>query len=132
MSAEIHGRDRKVTVDAQGTCRLAKRSVKPAAASPLPAVASPDKQSILLPETLDLAAATGLAKSLLEARGADLKIDGSQVRRLGGQCAQVLVSAAKTWQHDRVELNIVEASAEFQAGLRLLGLSSALELKDAG
>ncbi len=91
-----------------------------------------DKQNLItLPETLDLAAATGFAKSLLAMRGADVTVDASQVRHLGGQCAQVLVSAAQTWRHDQADLQIVEGSSEFLAAVRLLGLTSALEIKEA-
>ena len=54
-----------------------------------------------LPEVLDLKAATPLAVEFLAFRGKPLQFDGARVQRLGGQCLQVLLSAAKTWKRRR-------------------------------
>ena len=111
---------------------MAKRPAKTSEPKVATLVAEPDRQNLLtLPETLDLSAAASVAKSLLAMRGTDITIDASQVRHLGGQCAQVLVSAMQTWRHDHADLQIVEGSAEFLAGLKLLGLRSALEIGEA-
>ena len=79
-------------------------------------------ESIQLPDTLDLIAARPLAKTLLSMRGSDVKIDASQVTRVGGQCLQVLLSAAATWDADHAILEVVSPSAEFIGGLKLLGV----------
>ncbi len=98
----------------------------------LPPLAPPEQRSLSLDGSLDLTAASELAKSLLGLRGSDVIIDASAVSHLGAQCAQVLVSAAKTWQADQHDLRIGTCSVEFGEGLRLLGLRSVLEIMEPG
>jgi chemotaxis protein CheX len=83
-----------------------------------------DPSPLQLPEALDLLAATPLAKTLLERRGASIVIDASSVQRVGAQCAQVLLSAASTWTADGHSLAIVNRSPGFVEGLQLLGIPS--------
>ncbi|HLH49268.1 MAG TPA: STAS domain-containing protein [Roseiarcus sp.] len=88
-------------------------------------VASPAAQSaitVALPAILDLAAAAPLTERLLAARGADLTVDASEVLRIGGQCLQVLLSAAKTWSADRAAFEISRPSAEFAEALTRFGI----------
>ena len=92
---------------------------------------TPDPGMIKLGANLDLTKASELAKALLTVRGSDVTVDASEVQHLGAQCGQILVSAKSTWQADGQVLNIVEASAEFHEGARLLGLQSALQDEDA-
>jgi chemotaxis protein CheX len=77
--------------------------------------------AIKLAETLDLCAAAPLAGALLSLRGHDVEIDASEVRRLGGQCLQVLLAAGKTWAADGHALTFTNPSAEFVDGMALLG-----------
>lgn len=84
-------------------------------------------QTVLLEEKLDLPAAGGLAKTLLELRGVDLVVDASGVRQMGAQIAQVLASAASTWSTDRASFRIVKASPEFCEASQWLGLSAVFE-----
>jgi chemotaxis protein CheX len=79
--------------------------------------------TLQLPESLGSAAAEDLLASLRDLRGQPLSLDASRVRRVGAQCAQVLLSAAATWRADGAVLGIDEPSTEFQEALRLLGLS---------
>ncbi len=76
-----------------------------------------------LADSLDMNAAGPLLQSLKDKRGKALSIDASQVRRLGGQCLQVLLSAQATWAADGQPFEIVEASPEFTDGLALMGAS---------
>lgn len=78
-----------------------------------------------LPACLDIAAAGPLAQSLLAMRGSDATLDASAVERLGAQCVQVLLSAQRTWQADKLELHVTNPSAEFLDGIRLLGIPQA-------
>jgi len=78
-------------------------------------------QPVVLAETLDLVAATPLATALLAKRGHDVVIDGSAVRRLGGQCLQVLLAARATWLADGRSFRITVVSAELAHGLALFG-----------
>jgi len=76
-----------------------------------------------LPASLSSAAAAGLRDSLLSLRGAPLTLEAEGVRKLGAQCAQVLLAAALTWKADGQPLRVADPSAEFAESLRLLGLS---------
>lgn len=78
-----------------------------------------------LPEVLDLKAAAPLVNELLAHRGEELSIDASRVRRLGGQCLQVLLSAAMTWKVDEIPLAFINPSPDFVEGLRRLGIAPA-------
>ena len=76
---------------------------------------------LTLPEVLDLKAASKLATDLISMRKQELVIDASQVRRVGGQCLQVLLAAIKTWAADRHRLELTNPSPEFIEGTALLG-----------
>ncbi|HUI19648.1 MAG TPA: STAS domain-containing protein [Methylocella sp.] len=78
-----------------------------------------------LPRILDLKAATPLAVEMLALRGRALDIDASRVERLGGQCLQVLLSAAKTWRTDEIPFALVNPSSDFSEGLERLGVCAA-------
>jgi chemotaxis protein CheX len=77
--------------------------------------------TLSLPEPLDLNAAGPLRVELLTARGAPLTIDASEVRRLGGLCLQVLLSAEATWATDGHLFKISAASPAFAEGARRMG-----------
>ena len=77
--------------------------------------------SVTLGDALDMTAAGPLAKELLAVRGKPVSLDASNVRRLGGQCLQVLLSAQSTWTADGQPFEIVEPSPEFTEGLALMG-----------
>jgi len=81
-----------------------------------------EAQTIVLDSVLDLRAAASLAGEFKERRGADVFIDASNVERIGAQCAQVMLSAEKTWATDDLKITIVDSSAEFQEGLGILGI----------
>ena len=82
-------------------------------------------QRVELPEVLDLTAAAPLTEQLVACRGLDLSIDASRVRRLGGQCLQILLSCAATWKADGAKLDLVQASDEFVEALRQFGITPA-------
>ena len=48
-------------------------------------------------------------------------VAASGVRRLGGQCLQVLLSAQATWAADGHAFDVVEPSPEFTESLALMG-----------
>ncbi len=76
---------------------------------------------VQLAPVLDLIAASTLAAQILPYRGHPLRIDASQVQRLGGQCLQVLLSAEHTWQGDGAAFAIESPSDRFLADWRLFG-----------
>lgn len=87
---------------------------------------------ITLPAVLDLAAAAPLADALRATRGGPVSLDASSVERLGGQCLQVLLSAATTWAEEGEAFSVSGPSENFLADLGLLGLSiDTLNTRDA-
>lgn len=95
---------------------------KKSSASAAPAEAASAAHRFALPESLDSAAAVALAEALRGARGEPLTLEAAGVRRLGGLCAQVLLSAAASWRADGCALSVADPSPEFVEALRLLGL----------
>jgi chemotaxis protein CheX len=77
--------------------------------------------TVTLVDALDMTAAGPLAKALLQARGKPVALDASNVRRVGGQCLQVLLSAQSTWAADGQPFEIVQPTPEFAEGLALMG-----------
>ena len=77
---------------------------------------------ITLARELDIKAAGPLAAELLQARGKDLSLNASEIDRVGGQCLQVLLSAAATWAADGVELTLEEPSPAFLDAVHAAGL----------
>lgn len=77
--------------------------------------------TVTLGDALDMTAAAPLVKELLGVRGQPVSLNASSVRRLGGQCLQVLLSAQTTWAADGQPFAIVEPSPEFTEGLALMG-----------
>ena len=86
------------------------------------AASAAQTETLRLPEVLDLKAATPLHADLLSHRGADLRLDASQVQRLGAQCLQIILSAVATWKADKAVLEIVSPSKDFIESLELLGV----------
>jgi chemotaxis protein CheX len=81
-----------------------------------------------LPQVLDTAAAGQLLNDLIAVRGQPVVIDASAIRRIGGQCLQVLLSARSTWASDNQTLQITDPSQDFLDGLALLGCRDLTDL----
>jgi chemotaxis protein CheX len=77
--------------------------------------------TLRLPDSLDMTAAAPLAAELKALRGQDLRLDASGVRRLGGQCLQVLIAARDAWAADAKAFEVAEPSAEFTDACGLFG-----------
>lgn len=95
---------------------MTKRKPKPAA-----------EASLLLEDKLDVTRAKALLAALIERRGAPVTVDASAVQHMGAQCAQVLLSARRTWQDAGHEFRFAQPSEAFADGARLLGLSADFE-----
>lgn len=80
-------------------------------------------QTVTLGDALDMTAAGPLVTELLGHRGQPVSLNAAGVRRLGGQCLQVLLSAQSTWTADGQPFEIVEPSPEFTEGLALMGVT---------
>ena len=76
----------------------------------------------VLPEVMDLKAATVLAQRILGFQGRPLTLDASRVERIGGLCLQILLSARLSWKVDRVPFGIVNPSPIFSESLALFGV----------
>ena len=83
---------------------------------------------MLLPANLDLTAVQDLKDALLAARGRELVLDGSQVRKFGGLGLQLLLAAQAAWADDGLPLVIENASEAMTDSLAQLGAASALTL----
>ena len=77
--------------------------------------------TVTLGDALDMTAAGPLVAELLGHRGQPVSLNAAGVRRLGGQCLQVLLSARSPWSADGQPFEIVEPSPEFTEGLALMG-----------
>lgn len=79
-------------------------------------------EKIKLAPVLGITAAAPLTNEFLLVRGKDVSVDASEVERIGGQCLQVLLSAAATWSHDGMEFELVEPSNHLIEALETTGL----------
>lgn len=73
---------------------------------------------------------TAFAKHLLQQlrdQATDIVLDGGAVKRLGGRCFEILLSAQKTAHGRQVRFFIQNPSVEFQKALELLGGTFLLE-----
>ncbi len=76
-----------------------------------------------LAKVLDLNEATELHGKLMSMRGNDISIDASAVERVGAQCIQVLLAAAKSWEDDRKSFSIARVSNPFTKTMQLIGIN---------
>jgi chemotaxis protein CheX len=82
-----------------------------------------DKGNLKLVAVLDLNEASVLHGQLMNARGNDVTIDASDVQRVGVQCAQVLVAAARTWEEDKKKFVFDKVSDAFRKTMQLIGIN---------
>lgn len=80
-------------------------------------------KTISLAAILDLNEATLLHGKLMAARGSDVAIDASLVERVGAQCIQVLMAAAKTWEEDKKSFIFEKVSVSFTKTMQLIGIA---------
>ncbi len=82
---------------------------------------------VVLPAVLDLAAAAPLLETLKARQGTPVTLQAGEVRRLGGQCLQVLLAAHRRWADDGQAWRIADPSPAFSDALALFGAAQALE-----
>jgi anti-anti-sigma regulatory factor len=83
-------------------------------------------EEIVLSAVMNLAEARPLAQRLTARRGEDIVIDAAAVDLLGAPCAQVLLSAFKTWHADGRSIDLRTPSEGFRENARLLGMTQLL------
>ncbi len=86
--------------------------------------------ALMLPAVLDLKAASPLKAALLDHRGGDVRIDASEVQRLGALCLQVLLAGARAWSEDGHAYRIEPRSDTFSETLTLFGATDRLAGSD--
>lgn len=86
--------------------------------------------TVRLKPALDLTAAAPLRAEFLAARGRPVRVDATDVERVGALCLQVLLSARATWIADGASFTLGERSPAFDAGLSTLGATSHLSNLD--
>lgn len=88
-------------------------------------MSSPDEtaQILELPEVLDLNAASRLHEQILTLKGKEIVVDATAVKRVGAQCVQVLLAAARFWRAERLQFHVGTGSDAYATTLQLLGIS---------
>jgi chemotaxis protein CheX len=79
-------------------------------------------KSLKVASRLDTAAAPKLLDALVRRRDGHLTIDLTEVRWIGAACAEILMSAVKTWDASPYELTFTAPTDDFNDGMRILGL----------
>jgi len=79
-------------------------------------------EALDLPETMDLRATASLSAKLLAHQGNQILLNGSKVKKVGAQCLQILVSAARMWERDGVPFALAEPSEELRKSLAVAGI----------
>jgi chemotaxis protein CheX len=90
-----------------------------------------EPQILRLADSLDMTAASALVGELKALRGQPLQLDASGVRRLGGQCLQVLIAARDAWAADAKAFDVAEPSAEFTDACGLFGCADLAQSQPA-
>jgi chemotaxis protein CheX len=85
-----------------------------------------DNCRVRLAASLDLKAAGPLHQELRAARGSGVALEAGDVRRLGGQCLQVLIAARAAWAEDGLSFEIEAPSPAFVEGAALMGAADLL------
>lgn len=80
--------------------------------------------TVKLKPALELTAAGPLKTELMSLRGRAVRVDASEVDRVGALCLQVLLSARATWVADGASFTLGETSPAFDAGLATLGATA--------
>ncbi len=78
---------------------------------------------VALASKLDTAAATELRKSLIEAQGEDIVLEGAEVKMIGALCVEALMSVAAVWKSAGQSVTIEDPSPEMIDDLGRLGLT---------
>lgn len=78
---------------------------------------------LTLPGVLDLRAAAPLKAELQTHAAAPVDLDASQVERVGGLCAQMLISAAAAWRGADLSFRVLSPSQAFRDDLTRMGAS---------
>jgi chemotaxis protein CheX len=100
--------------------------------APIPPPAPAERVRVSLPAVLDSAAAANLADAFLAVRGQPVQVDAGGVTLLGGLCLQVLLSAGRTWESDRVPYALGPASQDFRDQSLLFGATLLADLEGTG
>ena len=80
-------------------------------------------KKLSLEKVLDLNQAGALHSKLMAMRGSNLTIDASSVERAGALCIQVLMSAARTWEDDKLSFGFSKISDAFGKTMQLIGVN---------
>ncbi|MEL7105264.1 MAG: STAS domain-containing protein [Pseudomonadota bacterium] len=81
---------------------------------------------LALPEKLDTAAVPELIASLQAKQGADLALDGKDLRQIGALAVQTIIVAANDWQDAGHSLTFENVDGDVEQQLALLGTSAAV------
>lgn len=80
-------------------------------------------KKLSLEKVLDLNEASALHSKLMGLRGSNLTVDGSSVEKAGALCIQVLMSAAKSWEEDKLSFGFSKISDALGKTMQLIGVN---------
>jgi chemotaxis protein CheX len=80
-------------------------------------------KKLSLEKVLDLNEAGSLHGKLMSLRGNDISIDASAVERAGALCIQVLASAARTWEEEKLKFTYSKISDPLGRTMQLIGVN---------
>jgi len=80
-------------------------------------------KKLSLEKVLDLNEATALHGKLMALRGSDVAVDAASVERVGALCVQVLMSAAKTWEEEKLSFTFSKMSDALAKTMQLIGVN---------
>ena len=80
-------------------------------------------KKVSLAPKLDTAASAALGTTLIEAQGDDLVLDGSAVQMIGGQCLELLLTAAVIWKRSGHTIELENLSDEMTDDLGRFGVT---------
>jgi chemotaxis protein CheX len=85
-------------------------------------------KKLSLEKVLDLNEASALHGKLMALRGSNVAVDGSVVEKAGALSIQVLMSAAKTWEEDKLSFTFSKMSDALSKTMQLIGVNNDLML----
>lgn len=80
-------------------------------------------ENVELPKVLGLVEASSLLELFLGKKASHISVNAENVTRIGSQCMQILLSAAKNWEEDNFDFILTNPSKEFLETMSIIGIS---------
>ena len=80
-------------------------------------------KKLSLEKVLDLNEASNIHSQFMAVRGSNVAVDASAVERAGAVSIQVLMSAAKTWEEEKLSFTFSKISDALAKTMQLIGVN---------